>query len=49
MIESRLSNARYTLGDVDGGEAAAITESTTSNARYTLRDGEFCYKFSVQI
>ena len=34
------SNTRHTLGDGDGGEAAAIFESIPFNARHTLGDGD---------
>ena len=40
MLESTLSNARYTIGDGDGGEGGATTESLISNARYAIGDGD---------
>ena len=49
IIESRASNARHALGDVDGGEAAAIIESITLYGSYGIGNGQFCYKFAVQV
>ena len=47
--ESSFSNARHTLGEGDGGEAAVIIESTVFNGSYCIGDGQFCYKFAVQV
>ena len=33
-------NTRYAIGDSDGGEGGAISESIISNARYAIRDGD---------
>ena len=39
-MESPISNARYAVGDGDGGEGVALKESTTSNTRYAVRDSD---------
>ena len=40
MREGTISNARYAVGDGNGGERGATRESRISNARYTIRDSD---------
>ena len=39
ILERPFSNARYGVGDGDGGEGGAIRERPVSNARYGVGDG----------
>ena len=47
--ESLVSNARHTLGDGDGGEAAAIKKSIVLNRSHWIRNSKLSYKFSIYV
>ena len=49
MYESQISNARYAVGDGDGGQRRATSESIISNACHAIRDSEICYFSAVYL